>query len=254
MDYRTDDTGFGNIRVIQTKGSGYGVDAVLLAGFAAGETGAAGIREGGRAADLGTGSGIVGFILTHKVAGITVTGIENNEEAAGRAQQACLLNGLEDRVTISVLDVNEIEGKHDYDAVVSNPPYFRRDSVPEEARSRTDGRYTARHETTADIWDFARAAASMLKNGGSLYLVHRPDRLPDIFEAMRAAGIEPKTLQMVVPVHGEPANIVLVHGIAGAGAELRILPEIAVRNGNGDYTDDILRLYERGPYAKASSK
>ena len=42
---RVDDTGFGGIRVIQTRGSGYGVDAVLLAAFAAGETGAKGLQK-----------------------------------------------------------------------------------------------------------------------------------------------------------------------------------------------------------------
>ena len=42
---RIDDTGFGNIRVLQRKGYGYGLDAVLLAAFAAGETGADGIRQ-----------------------------------------------------------------------------------------------------------------------------------------------------------------------------------------------------------------
>lgn len=253
---RTDDTGFGNIKVIQKKGFGYGVDAVLLAAFAAGETGARGIPQGSTAADLGTDCGIVVFILTHKVAGIRVTGVEKREEAADRAREAVTLNGLEDRVRIITADVSCIAGgteseetdaetsglRGGFDAVVSNPPYFRRNSaIP----SASGDRYIARHETTADIGDFARAAAAMLKDSGSFYLVHRPDRLADIFSALREAGLEPKEMQMVVPAEAQAANIVLIHAVKGAGAELRMLPQIAVHTPDGGYTDDIMRIYER---------
>ena len=85
----------------------------------------------------------------------------------------------------------------------------------------------------------------MLKEGGHLYMVHRPDRLADIFYAFRTAGIEPKEMQPVVPSAGKSANIVLVRGIKGAGPELRMLPEIAVHEAGGGYTPEILRIYER---------
>ena len=76
-------------------------------------------------------------------------------------------------------------------------------------------------------------------------MVHRPDRLADIITEMRAAGIEPKEMQLVVPRDGKAANIVLVHGVKGAGSELRMLPQIAVHTADGGYTDEILRYYER---------
>ena len=146
--YRTDETGFGEIKVIQKKGYGYGVDAVLLAAFAAGETGAAGIGMTGidgnvsgrapvtvRIADLGTDCGIVAFILAHKIPGSYVLGIEKRSEAADRAREAVLMNGFEDRISIITADVNEIaDGDKtailsSFDAVVSNPPYFRKGSA-----------------------------------------------------------------------------------------------------------------------------
>lgn len=243
---RIDDTGFGNIRVIQNSGYGYGVDAVLLAAFAAGETGARRPADGCRIADLGTDCGIVAFILTHKIGTCSVTGIEVREEAARRAEEAVCMNGLEDRVEIVRADILDIASREDmrgiYDAVVSNPPYFRRDAaIP----SASEDRYTARHETTADIRDFAHTAAAMLKSGGSFYLVHRPDRLADIITALRDAGLEPKELQMTVPAPGKGANIILIHSVKGAGPELKVLPEIAVHSEEGGYTEDILRIYER---------
>ena len=252
---RIDLTGFGNIKVIQNKGFGYGVDAVLLAAFAAGETGAKGTAAGSRIADLGTDCGIVAFILAHKVPGSVITGIEKRAEAADRAREAAVMNGLDSRVDIITADITEITAEHDnsartefeglkgaFDVVVSNPPYFRKNSaIP----SSSGDRYTARHETTAGIAEFASAASLMLNRGGSFYLVHRPDRLADIFEALRKAGLEPKEMQMVIPAEAQAANIVLIHAVKGAGAELRMLPQIAVHTPDGGYTDDIMRIYER---------
>lgn len=245
---RTDDTGFGGLRVIQKKGSGYGVDAVLLAAFAAGETGARGLARGCasplRIADLGTGCGVAVFILHHKLGGARLTGYDISPGAIERAGRACALNGLTQDVDFVCCDIKDIGPCGGFDAVISNPPYFRR-TPDEPGAAEPDERYIARHETTADIYAFLKAAASMLKEGGSLYMVHRPDRLADIISGMRGADIEPKELQMVVPSAGKAANIVLIHGIKGAGPELRMLPGIAVHNEDGTYTAGLLKLYER---------
>lgn len=251
---RIDDTGFGGIRVIQTRGSGYGVDAVLLASFASGETGAKGLPKGAakplRIADLGTGCGVVAFILCHKLGDVKVTGYDINPAAIDRASRACAMNGLEDSADFVCTDIKDIcsSGKNAaqgaFDAVVTNPPYFRR-TPDEPGAADPDDRYIARHETTADMADFAKVSASILRPGGSLYIVHRPDRLADIIYELRSAGIEPKELQPVTPEPDEAANIVLIHAVKGAGPELRMLPEIAVHAPGGGYTEEILRYYER---------
>lgn len=245
---RTDDTGFGGIRVIQSRGSGYGVDAVLLAAFAAGETGAKGLRKRrGKApkiAELGTGCGVAAFILYHKLGGAKMTGYDINADAVDRAERACRMNGFEADIDFVCTDINAISAAEQFDAVITNPPYFRR-TPDEPGAAEPDDRYIARHETTADISDFARISACMLKDGGHLYMVHRPDRLADIICGLRAAGIEPKEMQMIVPEAGKAANIVLIHGIKGAGPELRVLPEIAVHKAGGGYTSEIIRYYER---------
>lgn len=245
---RIDDTGFGGIKVIQTRGSGYGVDAVLLAAFAAGETGSKGLAKGSpkklRIADLGTGCGVAAFILHYKLGGAVMAGYDISANTIERAKRACLINGLSADIDFICTDINDIDAEPVFDAVITNPPYFRR-TPDEPGAAEPDERYVARHETTADFADFAKASARLLKDGGHLYMVHRPDRLADIITGMRSAGIEPKEMQLVVPKEGSAANIVLIHGVKGAGAELRLLPQIAVHTEDGGYTGEILRYYER---------
>ena len=239
---RLDKTGFGRIQVIQRDGLGYGVDAVLLAGFAAGETGAKPIWDGAMIADLGSGSGIVSFVLMHKLPNSAAVGIERRVDAADRARRACTINGLDQRVRFAREDIKDYIPEFKFDAVVTNPPYFKRNAaIPNSG----DDKFIARHETTAELADFLRIASSMLEKGGDFYMVHRPSRLPDIITEMRKAEIEPKELQLVVPHPGEAANILLIHGVKGAGAELRMLPELAIHDKNGNFTGMIQRIYER---------
>lgn len=255
---RCDDTGFGGFRVIQADDFSYGLDAVLLAAFAAGETGASGVvKVHPVMADLGSGNGIVPFILAHKIPDSSILGIEFSEEYIDRAMRGTAMNGLEDRVTFLEADVNDIKDPYPaesfgdgmnmtlagrFDSVVTNPPYFRKGSAIPNPKK---GRMAARHETTADLDGFLRCAAMMLTAKGDFYMVHRPSRLTDILTGMRAVSIEPKELQMVVPRSGSAPNILLLHGVRNGGRDLRVLPEMVVHGDGQDYTDEIERIYER---------
>lgn len=249
MREREDDTGFGGRIILQGDGFSYGVDAVLLAAFASGETGAKVPRNRHkplRFMDLGTGNGILPLILSHKwrerEERDTFFGIEKNPEAAGRARRTMERNGLADRITIIEGDILEEAAPYygTMDIVVSNPPYFRASLCNEEEALRD-----ARHETTAGIDAFAAEASKLLTHRGDFYLIHRPSRLADIFIALRAHRLEPKEMQFVLPHPGRAANLVLIHAVKDAGSELKLLPELVVHEADGGYTEELLRLYER---------
>ena len=229
---RIDDIGMGGFKVVQGDGFSYGIDAVLLSAFASGETGAKPVKSRlkMRVADLGTGNGIIPFILAHKLPISEIVGFERNPIALDRAMRGREMNALENRISFVLTDVSQLDG-YDvfFDAVVTNPPYFRRGSgIPNEDSAK----FIARHETTAGVTEFAKCGSRILKSGGDFYMIHRPSRLPDIFEALR------------VPSSSAPANLVLIHAVAGAKPDLKMLPEIAVYNSDGsEYTDLIKRIY-----------
>ncbi|MBL6469612.1 MAG: methyltransferase [Mogibacterium sp.] len=242
-----DSIGFDGMKLIQGNGFRYGVDAVLLAAFTVGETGGRGMkrRRAPRILELGCGNGIVSLILSHKIPESTMLGLEIQIKEAERARRNARLNHLEERIQIRAIDVasiGETALPEKFNAVVTNPPYFRRGgAIPNDASAK----YIARHETSADLDDFIRAAAVQLDREGELFMVHRPDRLVDICCSMRAQGMEPKELQMVMPFPETKPNILLIHGVKGANSELRVLPPIHVREKDGRYSDLIQRIYER---------
>ena len=222
----------------------YGVDAVVLSDFAAKR--ARTIRKETRIIDLGTGSGIIPLILSHKTDAGTIFGVEVQEASYDRAVRSAELNDLTDRLEVINCDINDLltispELKGSYDVVVCNPPY-----MPERGglKSENTAKMIARHETTANLEDFIRLASELLKDHGELFMVHRPSRIVDIFVHGRKHRMEPKTVKPVLPRMGEPANIFLIHMIKNGGVDLQVAAPMAVHEKDGGFTAELKEAYK----------
>ena len=98
----------------------FGMDAVLLSGFAK-------IRKNARVLDMGTGTGIIPILLESRGKGEHLTGLEIQEECADMATRSVAYNSLESAIDIVCGDIKEaagIFGAASFDVVTSNPPYM----------------------------------------------------------------------------------------------------------------------------------
>ena len=239
MAVRIDEIGFGGLKLLQdTEAFCYGVDSVLAAGMCK-------VKHSDRVLDLCSGNGVIALIVCALYSPEHVTGLEILEGSVDLAGQSAGLNGLSDKLDFICGDAAKIEEyvkASSFDAVVCNPPYFEKGRGVSCGASVKD---SARHEGSAALADFFRAAAYSLRTGGSFYLVHRPQRLADIMECARKTGLEPKQLRMVCPHPGEAPNLLLLKCVKGGGSELTVLPSIVVRNRDGGFTEEIDRIYRR---------
>ena len=238
---RIDDMGFGGLSLIQDEeGFRYGIDAVLLATFAVRM-----VRAPKKICDLGAGNGAVTMILLAKCAGAQVTGVEIQEQAAALAQRSAVHNGFADRCRILTGDVRDLplseDERESFDLVVTNPPYVRNGGP---MISDNPGVAMARHEIAGGLTDFLDAAAWLLRDHGTLCMVHRPARLVDILAEARARRLEPKEILPVAPRQGKDPNLVLVRFHKNGGPEMELHAPLYVYNGDG-YSREILALYER---------
>ena len=111
--------------------------------------------------------------------------------------------------------------------------------------NENDKKLISRHEITASLEDFIRISSYLLKDFGEFYMVHRPDRLVDIFYFMRKYNIEPKKIRFVYPNKNKKANIILIKGIKCGKPFLKFDDNLYVYNENGEYTEEILRIYNK---------
>ena len=216
----------------------FGIDAVLLADFAE-KT----VKAGERIIDLGTGTGIIPLLMAGKNKDISLTGLEVQEASAEMAGRSVALNGLEDRVRIVQGDLRFVDGlfdKHSFNVVTCNPPYM----IDSHGRgNELDAKTIARHEVLCTLEDVVAAADYLLATHGRFFMIHRPFRLPEIFEALAAHKLEPKRMRLIHPFADKEPNMVMIEARKNAKRRLTIEPPLVVRYDNGDYTAEITRIY-----------
>lgn len=213
-------------------------DSVLLADFV-------NTAKAKRGIDLGCASGALALLLLAKSEKLHMTGLEIVPEAAELAAENMAQNSLSERSEIINGDIRahrEFFKTGSFDLVVSNPPYFPLGSgllSPDKQRA------AARGETDCTLADICAAAAFLCKTGGSVYFVHKPERLSELFCAMTAVGIEPKRLRHVCHQAQSAPNLVLVEGRRGGNPGLKIEPMLILRNPDGTETDEVLKIYHK---------
>lgn len=251
---RIDELQRNGYRIIQDRGAFcFGMDAVLLAGFAW-------LRPGERVLDLGTGTGIIPILMegrTHREednshlgvhrgasrGGNLFVGLEIQERMADMAARSVALNGLEDRIRIQngdIREARELFGGSSFDVVTSNPPYM---NDAHGLKNPDMAKAIARHEVCCTLEDVVGAAACVVKPGGRFFMVHRPHRLAEIIVCLSAHGLEPKRMKFVHPYIDREPNMVLIEAVRGGGSMMKVEKPLIVFREKGVYSDEIRDIY-----------
>jgi len=238
-DENIDDLQLKGLHLIQKKdGFKFGIDAVLLSDFAQ-------IKKKHRVMDLCTGTGIIPFLVYGKYEPQSIYGLEIQSDMAEMAGRSVKLNSLEGKIEFingDLKDIDNLKKLDRFDVVTVNPPYKLNNSG---ILNPLDKLAIARHEVLCNLEDVIEASRVLLKDNGRMFIVHRPERLADIFTLMRKYKIEPKRVKMVHPKIGKAPNIVLVEGQRDGGAYLKWEAPLYVYDENGKYTQEINKIYGR---------
>ena len=186
---------------------------------------------------------IIPVLLKAKTPGGHFTGLEIQEECAELAQRSVAYNGLEQDIDIVCGDIKEaaeIFGAASFHAVTSNPPYM---IGQHGLQNPYMAKAIARHEILCTLEDVVSQAARVLKDRGRFYMVHRPFRLAEIFQALTKYKLEPKRMQLVYPFVDREPNMVLIEALKGGNSRITVEKPLIVYEKPGVYTDEILKIY-----------
>ena len=236
---RLDDLNRNGYKIIQNPETFcFGMDAVLLSGFAQ-------VKEGENVIDLCTGTGVIPILMAAKYPMAKLySGLEIQDISVDMASRSVIYNDLKDKVKIVKGDVcvaGRLMGLSKYDVVTCNPPYMNENHGLKNPKSVLA---IARHEILCTLEDVIRESSRLLKVNGRLYMVHRPQRMVEIFDIMRKYKLEPKKIRLVHPYVDKEANMVLIEAIKGARPMLKVLPPLVIYEDQGKYTKEVINLYE----------
>lgn len=234
---RLDELQRNGYRIIQNpKKFCFGMDAVLLSGFAK-------AGKGSNVLDLGTGTGIIPILMEAKTQAAHFTALEIQEESADMARRSVELNGLQEKITIVQGDIREagtLFGAASFDVVTCNPPYM----IGQHGIKNPDApKAIARHEILCTLEDVAAQAAKVLKPGGNFYMVHRPFRLAEIMVVLREYRLEPKRMQLVHPFVDREPNMVLIEANRGGRPRMTVERPLIIYRAPGVYMPEIYEIY-----------
>jgi tRNA1Val (adenine37-N6)-methyltransferase len=231
---------------IQQPRDGYrfSLDPLILVDFASQ------MRRVASVADLGTGSGIMALMLCKTYQEATACGFESNPEMAALAENNAAINGLSDRVSIicdDILHHKQHQSDSCFDLVISNPPF----RTPGSGRiSPRKGRDTARHESTAGLADFLKAAKFLVKPSGRICFIHLPSRLAEFIHCAAGLKLSLTRLRMVHGTPDTPATMFMAELAKGSRAETMVMPPLVIRETDGGYTEEAGRIIGQQRQAK----
>lgn len=213
-----------------------GTDSFLLGAFPR-------LRPGERVCDLGCGTGLLGLLMLAREPSLHVTGVDIQPGPLSLARKSA----AESHFDMSFLQADlrhpeQLPPAGSFDLVVCNPPYFKPDSG---FAARGQARRIARAEEAASLEEVCAAAARLLRWGGRLALVYRPERLCDLMCALRGCGIEPKRLRWVESRIGTAPSLLLLEGRRGGGSGLTTEPPLVLRDQLGRDTPEVDAIYFR---------
>lgn len=228
-----------NMKIVQnTDWFSFSLDSVLLANFVKIN------KKTKNIIDFCTGNAPIPLILSQK-SNANIIGIELQKEVYNLAEKSVEINNLSSRIKLYNMDIKDLPKIYEtdtFDLITCNPPFFKMNELSKI--NDNDIKSIARHEIKINLDDIFSLARKLLKNNGSICIVHRTDRLVDIITSMKSNNIEPKRIQFVFPKLNSESNIILVEGTKNGNSGLKVLNPLYVHDKNGNYLEEIKKMFE----------
>lgn len=239
MEVLNDLVNYENIKIYQnTDWFLFSLDSVLLPNFVTLNKNIKTIM------DLGTGNAPIPLILSTKTKA-KIIGVEIQKDVYELAKKTVGYNSLQDRIELYNIDIKKVKEYFEgdsIDVITCNPPYFK---VDEQSNLNEDPhKIIARHEVNLTLEELLKASRYLLKNNGILALVHRTDRFLDILRLCSKYGLEVKKIRFIYPKVNSESNMILVEARKNGGVGLKVLPPLYAHEENGDYTKEVLEMFQ----------
>lgn len=230
--------GYENIKIYQnTDMFNFSLDSVMLPNFVTINKNVKNIL------DIGTGNAVIPIILSTKT-NAKIVGVELQKEAYELAVKSVDYNKLNHQIELVHDNIKEYAKQtmtETFDVITCNPPFFKKHK--KSNLNLSPYKIIARHEVELNLEEIMQISKKLLKNNGTLAMVHRPERLIEIIELMKKNNIEPKKIQLIYPTTNKEANILLIEGTKNGKPGLKILEPIYAHNNDGSYTEQIKKYF-----------
>ncbi len=228
---------YNNLKIVQNKDYfNFSLDSVLLPCFV--EL----LPSTKNILDLCTGNAPIPLILS-TMTNANIYGVELQKDIYDLAKESVEINKIKNIKLINddAKNISNYFETDSFDIITCNPPYFKYKNT--SILNNNDVKSLARHEISITLSDIIKISKKLLKNNGSLCLIHRTERLIEIIDEMKKNNIEPKRIRFIYPKKDSESNLVLIDGRKNGKVGLKLLSPLIVHNEDNSYTEEILKMF-----------
>lgn len=230
-----------NLKIIQSKNLyRFTSDAVILANFV-------NAKASDVLLDLGTGSGIIAILATHKNGLQNSIGIEIQPNLSDMATRTVLYNNMQEKLSIVNLDMKLLLNKKEvqkngfdsFDIITCNPPYKKKGT---SKINENESQSIARHEIEINLKQICEVAGNCLKFKGKFYICLDADRVAELIFDLKSNNLEPKRMFFTQSSENSVAKIVFVEAVKGGKEGIKVLPMLITNDKDGGYLEAVKKL------------
>ena len=239
MEVIHDLLGYDGLKIYQDKDAfSFSIDSLLLASFVNVNSNAKKII------DLCTGNAPIPLFLSLKT-NAKIIGVEIQEYIASLAKKSVEINKIDNIEILNndLIDIYKLVGANSFDIVICNPPYFKVDEASH--LNKNDLLSIARHEVKCKFSDIVSEANKLLVDGGSLYLIHRVERLQEIMTTLNNNNFGVKRLRFVYPKVDSNALLVLIEAKKNKKDDIKVDKPLYIYSDSDKniYTSEVLSIF-----------
>ena len=221
-------------------GTAFSIDTLLLANFVQFTP------EMIPVADLGSGSGILSFLLKYRNKDLQITGFEVQTEFYNLSKRNLELNKNFEGLSFEAMDIRDVPSRilpESFDLVVSNPPYFQ---VGNGRLPANPARAQARHELNGTVLNFIESASYMLSYGGRFCMIIPTSRHDEIINHLKVCRFGIKREEFIVPKENEQPHLVMIEAEKFYNGKVESMPPITIHKKDNSYSDELQKLFMAG--------
>ena len=202
----------------------FGIDSILLLDFA-------NMKRGKTLVDIGSGSGVLSLGANSYYDLDKVYAIEIQEEKANLLKKNLELNKV-NNIEVINKDLNKTNiGINSIDYIITNPPYYK---IDDNIGNKSEEFLISRQEKYLNLDNIFDFANKTLKDKGKLFMIHKPERMVDIFTS--SGNIKPKRIRFASSTFDKKPQFILIEFVKNAKDGIKI--------------EDPLIIYENDSYSR----
>jgi len=194
--------------------------------------------------DLCSGNCPIPLILSQKTKA-KIYAVELQREIYNLGKKSIEINHKEQQITLLNEDVCNLKKvfKGDlFDIITVNPPYFK--NLEKSLKNKNIVKTLARHEDKLTLDNLFDICFYLLKTNGSLYIVHRTERLVEIIEKLKFYHLNPKCIQFIYPFEGRESKLFMLKATKYGHDGIKILDGVYIHNKDGTYRREIEKIFK----------